>query len=317
MNFTGIKYFLAIVEEGNISAAARNLYISQQAMSEQLKKLEQEVGTPLLSRSPFQLTAAGECFYAGCKELLSIYNGMMTEIESIRQDRRRRLTIAVPTYCTQPYLLEFLGRFQTKHPEYEITVIKRLHTDIAHNMSGVDLYLSYLPLSPDLENDILLESDPYYVTFQKALAERVYGSRWEDVERQLVRTRDLSVLREMPFILLRDKYGQVTQDLRDIFAEYRFKPIVSFNSENYEMNHQTCYNGLGCLLATGSIIKRSFYANQGLNTGELLSYPIKVTAFETKMAISREKGKRLHTAEQQFIAEFSEFMREQQDFLAC
>lgn len=311
MTFTSIKYFLAIVEEGSISAAARNLYISQQALSEQLKKLEAEIGVSLLCRSPFRLTDAGVCFYEGCKKLIGTYDDMMLEIEGIVQTRQKKITIAVPTYCTHPCLLDFLGYFQRKYPEYEVTVIKRQHTDIAHNMNGVDLYLSYLPLSPDLENHILLESDPYYVTFQRTLAERVYGERWECVEEQLLQTRDLSLLKEMPFILLRDRYGQVTQDLQDIFSEYHFKPIVSFNSENYEMNHQTCYNGLGCLLTSESIVKRSFYDNPSLNTQELLSYPIKVSSFETKMAISSEKGKPLHSAEQRFIQEFSGFMKKQ------
>ena len=50
MNFSNINYFLAIVEEGSISAAARKLYISQQALSEQLRKMEEEVGAPLLKR---------------------------------------------------------------------------------------------------------------------------------------------------------------------------------------------------------------------------------------------------------------------------
>ena len=169
MNFTNIKYFLAIVEAGGISSASRNLYISQQALSEQLKKLEAELGIGLLCRNPFRLTDAGVCFYEGCKKLVGTYDDMMSEIESIVQTRQKKITIAVPTYCTHPCLLDFLGYFQRKYPEYEVTVIKRQHTDIAHNMNGVNLYLSYLPLSPDLENHILLDSDPYYVTFQRTL----------------------------------------------------------------------------------------------------------------------------------------------------
>ena len=44
MNFLNIKYFIAIAEEQNISAAARKLYVSQQSLSEHLKKLETEIG---------------------------------------------------------------------------------------------------------------------------------------------------------------------------------------------------------------------------------------------------------------------------------
>lgn len=307
MNFTSIRYFLTIVEEGRISAAARKLYLSQQALSEQLKKLEAEVGTPLLQRSPVKLTPAGECFYTGCKKLISTYDAMMEEIGDITQKRRSKITIGVPTYCTPPYLPAFLGQFQAAHPEFEVAIVKRQHNDIERNMNGVDLYLSYLPLSPELENHILLDPDPYHVTFQRALAERVYGSRWEQVEQSLMERRDLSVLREMPFVILRDRYGQMSKDLQLIFAEYRFDPVISFNSENAELNDQTCYNSLGCLLSTESYANHRFYANPGLNTAELLSYPIRVTSFDPKMAVSHEKRLRLHPAERCFIKELRDF----------
>ena len=289
MNFTNIRYFLAIVDEGGISAAARTLYISQQSLSEQLKKLEAEVGTPLLHRkNPIALTVAGECFYEGGKRLVGLYDDLMADIEDITQRRRSKLTIGVPTFYTPPYFPDFLGQFQVRHPEYEIAIVKRWHGDVARSMAGVDLYLSYWPLSPELENHILQENDSYCVTFQRRLAEQVYGSRWDYVEQQLQERQDLSVLKEMPFILLRDRYGHVTQDLQCIFEECGFTPIAGFNSENFELNREVCYNGMGCLLAPESYVERCYFGNRNLDTRELLSYPIHVTSFETKVAVSCE-----------------------------
>ena len=313
MNFTNIRYFLSIVDEGGISAAARTLYISQQSLSEQLKKLEAEVGTPLLHRkNPIALTVAGECFYEGGKKLVSLYDELMADIEDITQKRRSKLTIGVPTFHIPPYFPDFLVRFQERHPEYEIAIVKRWHNDISRNMSGVDIYLSYWPLSPELENHILQEDDAYCVTFQRRLAEAVYGSRWEDVEQQLLCTQDLSLLKEMPFIILRDRYGHVTQDLSRIFEEHGFTPIPGFNSENFELNSQICYNGKGCLLAAESYVEGIYFRNKNLDTQELLSYPIRVTSFETKVAVSYEKGKHLHAAERCFLRELDEFFQKSQ-----
>ena len=140
MNFSNINYFLAIVEEGSISAAARKLYISQQALSEQLKKMEEEVGAPLLKRGKNSgLTGAGECLYRDGRELLRIYNSMMEDIRDVTTKRRRKITLGVPTFWTPPFLPELLLRFRDKYPEYEVAVVKRQHTDIEHSMSGVDL----------------------------------------------------------------------------------------------------------------------------------------------------------------------------------
>lgn len=310
MNFSNINYFLAIVEEGSISAAARKLYISQQALSEQLKKMEEEVGVPLLKRGRnSELTVAGECLYRDGRELLRIYNSMMEDIRDVTTNRRRKITLGIPTFWTPPYLPDLLTNFREKYPEYEVAVVKRQHTDIEHNMIGVDLYMSSLPLSPHLENVILLDSDPFHVTFPRKLAEEVYQTRWDAVESQLIQTQDLSLLKEMPFIALRDRYGQLVQSLNLIFNEYHFSPIIGFNSESFDLNEHACINGLGCLLTTESHTEYLLRKIGSEQAKELLSYPIRVTSFETKMAISHTKGLHLHAAEVRFMEEAKRLLK--------
>lgn len=304
MNFSNINYFLAIVEEGSISAAARKLYISQQALSEQLRKMEEEAGAPLLTRGKnSSLTVAGECLYRDGKELLRIYEGMMEDIRDVTVNRRRKITIGIPTFCTPPYLPDLLSQFNQKYPEYEIAVVKRQHSDIEHNMTGVDLYLSPLPLCLQLENHIVLDSDPFHVTFQRKLAEQVYGNRWDAVEAQLIQTQELSLLKEMPFIALRDRYGQLMQSQTLIFDEYHFSPTFGFSSENFDLNEHACISGMGCLLATESHTRSLFHRYSPQQTKDLLSFPIRVTSFETKMAISHRHGVHLHAAEVRLIEE--------------
>lgn len=60
-----MRYFIAVVEEHNFTRAADNCHISQSAISQQIKELENTVGTPLLDRKgrSFELTPAGQFFY--------------------------------------------------------------------------------------------------------------------------------------------------------------------------------------------------------------------------------------------------------------
>ena len=303
MNFSNINYFLAIVEEGSVSAAARKLYITQQALSEQLRKMEDELGAPLLVRGKKStLTVAGECLYRDGKKLLQIYEDMMEDIRDVTTNRRRKITIGIPTFWTPPYLPELLMRFRQKYPEYEVAVVKRQHTDVEHNMTGVDLYLSSLPLSPHLENVIVRENDPFHVTFRRDLAEKIYGTHWKAVEHALLQTQDLSLLNELPFIILRDRYGQFVQSLNLIFNEYRFSPTIGFNSENFDLNEHACICGGGAILTTASHVEHLFHT-LGSQADNFLTYPIHVSSFETKMAISHPKGLHLHTAEIRFLEE--------------
>ena len=307
VNFSNINYFLAIVEEGSISAAARKLYISQQALSEQLRKMEDEVGAPLLKRGKnSELTVAGECLYRDGRELLRIYNSMMEDIQDITTKRRKKITLGIPTFWTPPHLPDLLVRFREKYPEYETAVVKRQHTDIEHGMTGVDLYFSSLPLSPHLENQIILDSDPFHVTFHRNLAEQTFQDRWPSIEERLKQTCDLSLLKELPFISLRDRYGQLVRSLALIFNEYHFSPIFGFSSESFDLNEHACKHAMGCLLTTRS---HTNHFLQG-KPDDLLTFPINITSFEPKMAISHKKGLHLHAGEVRFIEETKNFFEE-------
>ena len=80
MNIRNIRYFVTIAQERSITSAARKLFVSQQSLSGQLKKLEEEAGTPLFYREvPLRLTPAGEVLYQDAGILLQ-KAGFETEI---------------------------------------------------------------------------------------------------------------------------------------------------------------------------------------------------------------------------------------------
>lgn len=309
MNFLNIKYFIAIAEEQSISAAARKLYVSQQSLSEHLKKMETELGVPLFNRgSTLTLTVAGECFFEGGKELLNTYDRLLSDINDITTNRKSKFTVGISTYSEPPFLPDLLTQYCEKYPQYEVSVIKRWHIDILHNMQYVDLYISYLPLEEGLDAIPLIENDPYCVTFHRDLAGKVYGDRWPSVEKQLLETQDLSRLKDMPFLLLYDRHNQMVQDLSNIFAEYQFTPKAGFVSENGDLLDDMCPRGIGCLLHPTDYIKRRFGGTSQELPKELLSYPIKVTSFRSTLAVCFSKGKRLHAAELCFIKTAREFL---------
>ena len=85
MNFKQLNYFLVVAEEGQITSAAKRLFVGQPALSYQLKQLEEELGAKLFIRQPYgiELTEAGKKLrdYAG--QILTLAKNVQTEITEL------------------------------------------------------------------------------------------------------------------------------------------------------------------------------------------------------------------------------------------
>ena len=82
--FRQMKYFTAVVDCNSFTEAAEQCYISQSAISQQIRSLEKELGVELIHREKrkFSLTPAGEYFYSQSK-------GILDEVENIRKETIR------------------------------------------------------------------------------------------------------------------------------------------------------------------------------------------------------------------------------------
>lgn len=112
-----IHYFLAVAEHGSFTKAAAALYVSQPALSQQIKLLEQSLGAPLFDRSGRQvhLTDAGQVFARHARQALNTLEAGSRAVHDVQDLRRGHLRIGVtPTYTpwlTGPLLAAFCQRY--------------------------------------------------------------------------------------------------------------------------------------------------------------------------------------------------------------
>ena len=87
MDLKQLRYFMAIVEERQITAAARRLHMAQPPLSNQMKMLEDEIGLKLFQRGPhhIELTEAGELLAARAAQLLDMAAMTKRELKDFRQ----------------------------------------------------------------------------------------------------------------------------------------------------------------------------------------------------------------------------------------
>jgi DNA-binding transcriptional LysR family regulator len=118
-----LRALLALADELNFTRAAERLHLTQQALSGQIRQLEERVGTQLVERSsrPMRLTRAGETLLEHARPLLA---GAEHAILATRAagTEAARLTVGYPAPLTRRLVAPAFERFQTTHPEVELTI---------------------------------------------------------------------------------------------------------------------------------------------------------------------------------------------------
>src|SRR5688500_7024352 len=119
-----LRYFAVVAEERHVGNAAAHLFISQPALSQQIRSLEEQVGVRLFTRHPrgVELTEAGARLLAEARELLGRADRLETAVQELRRDQVATLRIAMPPGlpgALVPRLLEAL-REQEPHAAVDV-----------------------------------------------------------------------------------------------------------------------------------------------------------------------------------------------------
>jgi DNA-binding transcriptional LysR family regulator len=117
-----LRYFTVVAEELHMGHAAARLYISQPALSQQIRVLEDQVGVPLFVRHPrgMRLTEAGEALLGEARELLGRSDQLERTVEELRSGRILR--IGLPPGLSRALLPELLAPLREREPEARIEV---------------------------------------------------------------------------------------------------------------------------------------------------------------------------------------------------
>jgi len=113
MELKTLKYFVTIVEEGNISKAAKKLFMSQPPLSNQMKNLENELGVTLFERGTqtIVLTDEGKLLYEKAKDILLYSDNIVTEIKDVKNYQKGKIRIGLVSSVGELFIKEYLSLF--------------------------------------------------------------------------------------------------------------------------------------------------------------------------------------------------------------
>jgi DNA-binding transcriptional LysR family regulator len=119
-----LRYFLAVAEEQSFSRAAERLHISQPPLSQQIMKLESELGVRLFARTTrsFELTAAGKALMVEAADLLARMRQTIDTVRQIDRGEVGRLRVGIVGSAMWGPIPRLLEEFQTRYPRVSWTL---------------------------------------------------------------------------------------------------------------------------------------------------------------------------------------------------
>lgn len=164
MDFKQLRYFVAVYEEGHVGRAAERLSISQPALSQQIRQLEQNLDVSLFERSSKRLlpTLAAHTLY---NHALPLIDGMQHAVEALRNFKgqaMRTLAIGVLQTVHTSLVPQMLERVRKAQPHLVVQIYELTGLEIERRLlnGSLDIGISYLPpRQPGLHGVLLYEDE--------------------------------------------------------------------------------------------------------------------------------------------------------------
>jgi DNA-binding transcriptional LysR family regulator len=239
MEMQQIRYFLAVCDQGSITHAAQLTYVSQPSLTQAIKKLEDEMGGALFTRtrSGCQLTPLGRMVESNLRK---IYRDLQAaKAEAIRFTRLNTipLRIGLMTTIGAQRLSPCLAKYQQEYPNIELELIVDSEANLLKQLDSglLDLIISapsQLPASP--YQSILLYEERYVVAFSNT-------HRFNQLQKI-----DLKAIQSEPYL---DRLNcELREDLKCICHNQEIDLYAAYRSNSEEWILQMVKAGIGVAL---------------------------------------------------------------------
>ncbi|SEG10037.1 LysR family transcriptional regulator [Paenibacillus sp. UNC499MF] len=300
MELRQLQYAVQIALERNFSRAAEKLHIAQPSLSQQLSKLEREIGVLLFQRSTnsVELTHAGSIFVDKAQSILDSLEQLKQEMEDISLMKKGKLVVGsmpITGSTIMPYVLPV---FQAAYPDIEVVLVEETSANLEKlTTSGqTDISLLALPMQEDslvyshlLDEEIVIAFPPNH-----PLAKR-HIENGEPVT--------ISELENEAFIAL--KKGQGFRKINvALCQEAGFTPNIVFESSNMETVQSLVAAGMGIAFVPYLISKRTRSELSPVHL-PLRNHPSRT------LVIAHRRGRYLSKAADAFIETIQGVMKDQ------
>ncbi len=221
MNFK-LKTFKKVAEKLSFTKAAKELFITQPAVTKHINNLEQEFNVKLFIRkgNKIELTKAGNILLKYAKDIENIYNQLNFELSALNQKQKGKIKIGASTTMTQYVLPQLMASFKSKFKDLSVSVINGNTEQIEKALSSNEIDLGIIEGQSK-------RSEFHYIEFLKDEIVLVAKSSNKIAKNSEI---SLSELQKLPLILREEGSGTL-----EVISYYLKQKNINFTDLSVEM----------------------------------------------------------------------------------
>lgn len=286
INLEYYKLFYNVAKCGSFSKAAEKLYISQPAITQSIKKLEETLGGTLFYRNTkgISLTEEGKNLYKFIEESIETLDNAQTKFEQYKNLEKGKIIIKGSATVIEQIIQKPLCRFMKDYPNIEIDILRGVHIDSLKDLSrgNIDMAILNLPVSYEYKNLQIIEICKMECIF-------VMSKKYQ--EKHNVKINGIEDLANYDIIAPRKgtKYRELLDSFGDIKKEYKYEIM----SES--LQKKLAKEDIGIAFVVKDIVK------QELETGELIEIKIEDKKAEIPIGIGVLKNEIINFSTKKLI----------------
>ncbi len=237
MELHQLRYFVAVVENGTFSRAAERVHVAQPSLSQQVRKLEDELGQPLFNRlgRSVELTDGGRQLLTRAREILRQVDDTQRQLQESSSGEAATLTVGALPMIAPYFLPPVMERFHREQPNVTLCLQEELTTRLVQEVidGQLDFAIVALPINDPRLREEDLFAEPFYVVLPRdhRLAKRKAPVTFKDLKNEA-------------FILLHDMHRLGDKIMR-ICRHNEYHPNVLIRTLQLDTMHQFVARGFG------------------------------------------------------------------------
>ncbi len=275
MNHTGLYYFTVAAEELNFTRAAAKLFISQQSLSEHIRKLEKQYDAVFFTRGGrLALTNQGERMLRYAREVLEADRDLQVALRDGGRANRVRLRIGMTSNRAAVFLPAILKAYRARFPNVVLSILSGNFEYIEQQfqLENIELYSGMNVNIRTRANADVLYRDKLFFIVRRELLIRTMGSAAEEFIRAHTGGVTMPDACRFP-IALPPTSSTLRLNFERSFSKHRLNPDVVLETSDHDILYDLCRTGVcGCFVSRELLYSKLVHAAPG---DDVLLFPLR------------------------------------------